>query len=144
MPTTRILLWRTRRLLCRPGAGAADRGAVTAETALAVPSIVVVLLLAVWVLLGVTAQLRCLDAAHLAARAAARGEADERVRATAAQVAPQRASVEVSRDDGIVEVQVSAQVRPFGGVLQALPGLRVVGRAVAADESAVTWQGGPP
>lgn len=144
MPTTRILVWRTRRLLCRPGAGAADRGAVTAETALAVPSIVVVLLLAVWVLLGVTAQLRCLDAAHLAARAAARGEADERVRAVAAQVAPDGASVEVSRDDGTVEVQVSAQVRPFSGVLQALPGLQVVGRAVAADESAVAWQGGPP
>jgi hypothetical protein len=114
---------------------------VTAETALAVPSLVVVLLLAVWVLLGVTAQLRCLDAAHLAARVAARGDGEAAIRSAAARVAPDGASVEVSRSDGTVEVQVRAEVRPFAGVLQTLPGLQVVGRAVAADEAAVAGSG---
>ena len=132
------------RRLGRAAAGAADRGAVTAETALAVPSIVVVLLLAAWVLLGITAQLRCLDAAHMAARAAARGESHEAVRATAVRVAPQGASIEVSRADGIVEVRISTQVRPFAGVLAALPGLDVSGRAVAADEAADPAPGGAP
>jgi Flp pilus assembly protein TadG len=117
---------------------------VTAETALAVPSIVVVLLLAVWVLLGVTAQLRCLDAAHVAARVAARGESDDRVRAAAAQVAPEGAAVTVSRGDGTVEVRVSSEVRPVPGVLERLPGLQVAGRAVAADEAAVPGAGGLP
>ena len=121
-----------------------DRGAVTAETALAVPSVVVVLLLAVWVLLSMTAQLRCLDAAHVAARAAARGDGDAAVRAAAAQVAPHGASVHVSREDGTVEVQVSVQVRPFAGVLEVLPGLRVAGRAVAADEAALEGSSGAP
>jgi len=117
---------------------------VTAETALAVPSIIVVLLLAVWVLLGVTVQLRCLDAAHVAARVAARGESDDQVRAAAARVAPAGAAVAVFRDDGTVEVRVSAQVRPFAGVLEALPGLQVAGRAVAADEAAVAGAGLAP
>ena len=139
-----------RRPRARPGRGAAgpaadlERGAVTAETALAVPSIIVVLLLAVWVLLGVTVQLRCLDAAHVAARVAARGESDDQVRAAAARVAPAGAAVAVFRDDGTVEVRVSAQVRPFAGVLEALPGLQVAGRAVAADEAAVAGAGLAP
>jgi Flp pilus assembly protein TadG len=128
----------------RPSAGAADRGAVTAETALAVPSLVLVLLLAVWVLLGVTAQLRCLDAAHLGARAAARGESDQQVRSTVARVAPDGASVRVTRSEGVVEVRVSAEVRPFADVLGALPGLPVAGRAVAADEAAITEPAGAP
>ena len=115
----------------------ADDGAVTAEVALAIPSVLVVLLLAVWVLLSVTAQLRCLDAAHVAARAAARGDGDAAVRVAAARVAPDGASVDVRREKGTVEVQVSAEVRPFAGVLEALPGIRVAGRAVAADEAAV-------
>ena len=122
----------------RTPVGAADRGAVTAETAMAVPSLVVVLLLAVWVLLGITAQLRCLDAAHLGARAAARGDSDQQVRATVARVAPEGALVQVSRSEGVVEVQVSTEVRPFSDVLDALPGLPVAGRAVAADEAAIT------
>jgi hypothetical protein len=105
---------------------------------------VIVLLLAVWVLLAVTAQLRCLDAAHLAARAAARGDADAAVRAAAARVAPDGAAVDVDRGDGTVEVRVSAQVRPFGGVLEALPGIPVAGRAVAADEAAVAGPSGAP
>jgi len=117
---------------------------VTAETALAVPSIVIVLLLAVWVLFGVTSQLRCLDAAHLAARVAARGESDDQVRAAAARVAPQGAAVTVSRSEGTVEVRVSVRVRPFSGVLEALPGLQVAGRAVAADEAAVAGAGAVP
>ena len=127
----------------RRAATGSDRGSVTAETALAVPSIVVVLLLAVWVLLGVTWQLRCLDAAHLATRAAARGDSDQQVRSAAARVAPEGAAVVVSRSDGTVEVRVSARVRPFGGVLAGLPGLQVAWRAVAADEAAATDPGGP-
>ena len=112
-----------------------DRGSVTAETAVALPSLVVVLLLAVWVLLCVTAQLRCLDAAHVAARAAARGEADAEVRAVAARAAPAGADVRVARADGQVEVRVSAEVQPFAAVLSVLPAIDVSARAVAADEA---------
>ena len=112
-----------------------DRGSVTAETAVALPSLVVVLLLAVWVLLCVAAQLRCLDAAHVAARAAARGEDDAEVRAVAARAAPPGADVRVERAAGLVEVRVSAEVQPFAAVLSVLPAVDVSARAVAADEA---------
>lgn len=112
-----------------------DRGSVTAETAVALPSLVVVLVLAVWVLLCVAAQLRCLDAAHVAARAAARGEVDAEVRSVAARVAPPGADVRVVRGGGQVEVRVSAQVQPFAAVLSVLPAVGVSARAVAADEA---------
>lgn len=113
----------------------ADRGSVTAETAVALPSLVVVLLLCVWVLLCVAAQLRCLDAAHLAARAAARGEVDAEVRAVAARAAPDGADVQVARGGGQVEVRVSAAVQPFAAVLSLLPAVDVSARSVAADEA---------
>lgn len=112
-----------------------ERGSVTAETAVALPSLVVVLVLAVWVLLCVAAQLRCLDAAHVAARAAARGEVDAEVQAVATRVAPTGAAVRVDRADGQVQVRVSAQVQPFAAVLSVLPALEVSARAVAADEA---------
>lgn len=115
--------------------GAVDRGSVTAETAVALPSLVVVMLIALWVLLCVAAQLRCLDAAHVAARGAARGETDAYVRAVAARAAPDSAEVRVTRADGHVEVRVSAQVQPFSAVLGALPAVDVSAGAVAADEA---------
>jgi Flp pilus assembly protein TadG len=116
---------------------ARDRGAATAELAVALPSLVVVLLLALHVQLAVSAHLRCTDAAGAAARAAARGETDAVVVAAATAVAPDGAQVEVGRADGLVRVAVSAQVRPLGGVLGGLGTLAVHGRATAADESAV-------
>lgn len=114
-----------------------DRGSVTAETAMALPSLVVLLLIAVWVLLCVAAQLRCVDAAYVAARAAARGDGDAAVVTAALRVAPQGAQVQVSRQDGEVAVSVHAAVQPFAAVLGALPAVDVSARAVAADEEAV-------
>lgn len=114
-----------------------DRGSATAELAMALPSLVVVLLLALQVLLAVAAQLRCVDAAAVAARAAARGEPDAVVVDAAEAVAPDGASVAVERVDGQVRVRVAASVRPFGSALGSLPSLDVSGRATAADEAAV-------
>ena len=105
-----------------------ERGSVTAETAMALPALVVVLLLAVWVLLCVAAQLRCVDAAHMGARAAARGETDTVVAGTAQRVAPEGARVIVRRADGQVEVAVEASVQPFSAVLRLLPSI-LLGRS---------------
>ena len=51
-----------------------EQGMVTAETAVVLPVLVVVLAVAVWVLAAVSGQLRCADAAGTAVRMAARGE----------------------------------------------------------------------
>lgn len=112
------------------------RGSVTAEAAVLLPVLVVVLAAAVWVIACLAAQLECVDAARAAARAAARGDSPAAVRATGQRLAPDGAQVTQSHADGVVEVRVRAEVRPFGGVLQVLPAVAVRGRATAAVEPA--------
>ena len=111
-----------------------DRGYVTAETAVVLPVLLVVLAAAVWVLACVAAQLRCVDAAHAAARAAARGDAPADVEAAGRAVAPPGAVVSVSRVGDQVHVSVSAAVDPFGEALRVLPEVPVRGRATADAE----------
>lgn len=116
----------------------ADRGSVTAETAVLLPVLLVVLAAAVWVLASLSAQLRCVDAARAGARDAARGESSEVVRATAQRLAPPGAVVVAEPGEDTVEVRVTAQVRPFGAVLRVLPAVTVSGRATAAVEPGLT------
>lgn len=111
-----------------------DRGSATAETAVLLPVLVVVLAAAIWVLACVAAQLQCVDAARAAARAAARGDTAADVRTVGERLAPRGATVLVRGGDAIVAVEVSAQVRPFGRTLTVLPAMAVRGRATAAVE----------
>ena len=110
------------------------RGSVTAETAVLLPVLLVVLAATLGVLASVAAQLRCVDAARGAARVAARGDDVATVRAAAQRLAPPGASVLVRRAGDSVEVVVTARVRPFGPALSVLPSVEVQGRAVAAAE----------
>ncbi len=123
-----------RRRACRR-----DAGMVTAETAVLLPVLVVVLAAAVFVLACVAAQLKCVDAARSAARVAARGEPAAVVVGTADRLAPSGARTTVGAGGRLggtatVEVVVRAQVRPFGGALRGLPAVDVSARAVAAVE----------
>ena len=111
-----------------------DRGSVTAETAVVLPALVFVLALVTWVLVAVSAQLRCTDAAGLVARAAARGETGAAVLAAARAVAPSAADVQVEERGAYVHVQVRARVRPFGVLQSRLPPVEVAAEAVAARE----------
>ena len=118
-----------------------SRGSVTAETAVLLPVLLVVLAAAIGVLACVAAQLRCVDAARAAARVAARGEVPAMVQATGQRLAPPGARVVVGATGDSVEVVVSARVRPFGAGLRLLPSVEVSGRAVAVLEPDV--QQGP-
>ncbi|MEX2289945.1 MAG: TadE family type IV pilus minor pilin [Mycobacteriales bacterium] len=111
-----------------------SRGSATAETAVLLPVLVVVLLACIGVLASVAAQLECVDAARAAARAAARGDAPAEVRATGQRLAPPGAVVELTSGDGTVEVRVRAEIQPFGRALRVLPAVVVSGRATAAAE----------
>ena len=95
------------------------------EAALAITSLVAVLILCVAGLTAVAMQIRCLDAAREAARLAARG--DGAAVAGAGRVAPAGAAVEVRRDGGYVVARVS-------GRSPVLPGIVIVGEAVSAAE----------
>ena len=113
-----------------------SRGSATAETAVLLPVLVVVLSACVWVLACLFAQLQCVDAARGAARAAARGDTPVQVQAVAARLAPRGADVDVDvrTGSGTVEVHVAVDVAPFAGVLRMLPAVGVSGRATAAVE----------
>jgi Flp pilus assembly protein TadG len=117
---------RTRR----EGSGR-DRGSVTAETALALPVLLAVLAVVLWVVSAVSTQLRCADAAAGAARAAARGEPAEVVTALARRLGPDGAAVAISIAGEEVHVVVSARVT---APAVPLPALEVSGRAVALRE----------
>ncbi len=123
-----------RAARCRRGCGRCDRGMVTAEAAVALPVLFVVLALAVWALACVSAQLRCVDAARAAARLAARGETPGVVLAAGREAGPRGASISTGRAGEQVVVTVRAEVRPFGGALRALPAVSVSARAAALRE----------
>lgn len=104
--------------------------------AVALPSLVIVLFMALTGVAAATAQLRCVDAAREGARMAARGDPAGQVRDASRQVAPTGSTVVVSAAGGMVTVTVRGRARPLGSWL---PGLPVSGRAVAGVEPA-----GPP
>ncbi len=99
-----------------------DRGAVTAEMAVALPVLVLLLAVSLGAVGAVTAQLRCVDAAREGARAAARGESSARVTALARQVAPAGARIEVAATgSGLVAVSVTGRAPIVGRLLAAFP-----------------------
>ena len=107
---------------------------VTAETAVVLPVLLLVLAGAVAALIVVGAQLRCVDAAREGARAAARGDGDARVTEIAAGAGPSGASVRIAAGADEVAVTVTADVAPLG----PLPlHVRVSARAVSAPEPGV-------
>jgi Flp pilus assembly protein TadG len=89
---------------------------VTAETAVALPVLLLVLASAVAALMVVGAELRCVDAAGEGVRAAARGEPAGAVRSLVTRAAPAGAHTTVVSRDGTVTVTVRAAVRPLGSL----------------------------
>lgn len=90
---------------------------VSAELAAGLPAVVFVLLVALGALSAGLDQIRCADAARVASRAAARGDAASQVRQQALRAAPPHAQVSVTVSGDLVRVTVSSPVRgPFGWV----------------------------
>jgi Flp pilus assembly protein TadG len=89
---------------------------VTAETAVVLPVLLLVLVGAVAAITVVGAQLRCVDAAREGARAAARGEEPAVVTALVERAAPEGADSAVSTGGAQVRVSVSARIAPLGPV----------------------------
>ncbi|MFC4054417.1 TadE family type IV pilus minor pilin [Actinomadura syzygii] len=105
---------------------------VTAEVAVALPSLVLITAIALWGLALASVQLTCTDAARTGARAAARGESLDAVRELVVKAVPEGATVHVSRDQATVRVDVSASVKPPAAA--GLATLTVHAHAVAATE----------
>jgi hypothetical protein len=78
-------------------------------------------------------QLRCLDAAAVGARLAARGEPAGQVDSAIAATAPSGAQVQVRRDGDLVRVQVAVQLHALG-LNALLPAIAVTASAVSLAE----------
>ena len=111
-----------------------ERGAVTAEAAMALPVLVLFTLAMAWLVsLGVT-QVRALDAAREVARAAARSDSPGEAVALGRRVAPAGSRISVDVDADVVVVRVAAPVRGPGGLFGRLGSHTVTAGAVAATE----------
>jgi hypothetical protein len=101
---------------------------VTAELAVALPVLVLLLLAGLTSVNAVATKLRCVDAAREAVRAEARGQpgviAGERA-------APDGAVITIEGEGDLVRATVRTVVRPLG---DRLPGVRVEAYAVGARE----------
>jgi hypothetical protein len=112
---------------------------VTVEIAVALPTLVLVTVAALWGVTTASAQIACVDAVRAGARAAARGESLPAVRTVVERAAPPGARVEVRRGKETTEVAVSAVLRP--PALTGFPALTVRAHALAATEPGVSGLG---
>lgn len=120
----------------RARVSASDRGSATAELAVSLPALMLMIYAALASVGAVRTQLECVDAAREAARAEARGEPGE---AAGRRVAPDGAVIVLSGNGDTVTAAVTVTVHPVGG---ALPGFTVGATAVAAREPEATGMAG--
>ncbi len=112
----------------------AERGSVTAETAMVLPLLVGLTLVLVWLVALAAAQVRVVDSAREVARAVARDEPRGAAVALGRRVAPDGARIRVRVGGDTVVVRVEAPVRGPGGLVRFLPSVVVDAEAVAAVE----------
>jgi hypothetical protein len=96
--------------------GKGDRGAITAELALALPAVVALMAVVLAVASAALGQLTMVGAARAGARAAALGHDDVQIEAAAGVIGGDGISVTISRGGGLVRVTCARPlaVPPFG------------------------------
>lgn len=112
---------------------ARDTGMVTAEIAVAMPVLMVLLAVGLTAVTVIAAQMRCVDAAREAARALARGDSISAARSLASAAGPRGAALTTSTAGDRVETTVRARVATVGGLF---PAFSVHAEAVALREPA--------
>lgn len=117
-----------------PVRAARDRGAVTAEAAVVIPGLVALTMALMWGLMAVATHIRCVDAAYVGARAAARSEPRDTVLALARATAPAKSRVTVTRSGEFWRVRVEADAPGPGGL----------GLTLRAGAAALTEDGDVP
>ena len=124
----------------RRGSRCGERGAVTAELAVALPVLLAVTAGLAWLLAVAIGQVRTVDAARETARALARGDDEAAALAVGRRVAPEGVALAVRRDGDRVVVHASGRMAGPGGLFPAIPGAHLDAEAVALSED----EGAPP
>ena len=117
-----------------------ERGAVTAELAVALPVLLAVTAGLAWLLAVAIGQVRTVDAARETARALARGDDEAAALAVGRRVAPEGVALVVRRDGDRVVVHASGRMAGPGGLFAVIPGAHLDAEAVALAED----EGAPP
>jgi hypothetical protein len=107
---------------------------VTAELALALPTLLAVTAGLTWLLAVAVGQVRTVDAARETARALARGDDEAAAVALGQRVAPDGVRLSVVRAGGRVVVTARGRMSGPGGLLDVLPGADLQAEAVAVSE----------
>jgi hypothetical protein len=118
-----------------------DCGYATAETALALPSLLAVFFALLLIVLAAGDQLRCADAAWETARQVARGEPADLAEAQAKRWVPAGSVISVIPDQGSIRATVSVLLG-FGTL--RLPAVRISGTAQVACETGQSCAIGGP
>ncbi len=103
---------------------------VTAEIAVAMPVLVVMLAAALTAVSVIGGQMRCVDAAREAARALARGDSMSSARSLALAAGPRGAKLTATVEETQVRADVRSRIDPVG----LLPAFTVSAEAVASPE----------
>lgn len=119
-----------------------DRGSATAETAIILPVLLVMVVLLAIVGAGLSSHVRAEGAARSAARELARGEDESAAAAAARLTACPDARVEVTRSDPWVRVRVTCTIHPLGAGPLAGAAFTAEGQATARLEPQLL-QGSP-
>ncbi|KPC96754.1 hypothetical protein G3260_003914 [Streptomyces albus] len=106
-------------------------GYVTAESAVVIPALVLLVAGLLWGLMAAVTRIQCVDAARAGARAAARGETPDGVSGAVRSAAPSGARLEVTREGELVRVAVRARTAGPGPLT-----LELRSEAVAMAEAA--------
>ena len=114
----RLVGLRRSSLVTRP-ATSGECGMVTAEFAVVLPAVVLVLALSLGALGLAWDQVRCVDAARAGARAASRGDSPAAVIQVASRAAPSEAMVSMSTSADLVQVSVVSRPRVAASLLPA-------------------------
>jgi Flp pilus assembly protein TadG len=114
--------------------GVRERGAVTAETAVVLPALAVLLVLCMWAVGAAGQQLECVDAARTGARAMARRESPASVRAAVRHASPAGSSISIRVVGDLATVQVRVVAHLPGPWRGRGPGIQLGSSAVAAME----------
>ena len=112
----------------------ADDGFATAETAVLLPVLVLLLVLGGTVVRAYRTELALQDAAKVAARSLARGDGESAARRLARDAGPPGARLRVTRRSGLVDIQAAEDLVAPAGLGRLLPHLSLRASATALDE----------
>jgi hypothetical protein len=99
--------------------GSVERGMVTAEFAVVLPAVVIVLALSLGAMGLALDQIRCVDAARAGARAASRGDSYGAVILVTRRAAPSQAQVSMAMSGDLVQISVVSRPRVARNLLPA-------------------------